>query len=231
MMNTWKWTLALTGLIGLGCAAEADDELPVEDRAAVAAAPGFCGGIANIPCPSGETCIDDPTDPCDPQAGHADCGGICVPSLCGGIAGIPCPGDEICVDDPGDGCNPDKGHADCSGICVADVFCGGIAGIQCPDGQICVDDPTDLCAPPEGNDCAGLCVPDPGGCSSNAECEISEYCEFDAGTCGGSGSCEPRPMGCTNQLSPLCGCNGQTYLNGCLAAMGRQSVASDGPCN
>lgn len=37
-----------------------------------------CGGIAGLPCPSGLTCVDDPSDHCDPNAGGADCSGICV---------------------------------------------------------------------------------------------------------------------------------------------------------
>jgi hypothetical protein len=40
--------------------------------------PAFCGGIAGFPCPTGQTCIDDPSDDCDPNQGGADCGGICV---------------------------------------------------------------------------------------------------------------------------------------------------------
>jgi hypothetical protein len=39
--------------------------------------PIFCGGIAGRPCPEGQTCVDDPNDTCDPNAGGADCGGIC----------------------------------------------------------------------------------------------------------------------------------------------------------
>lgn len=38
----------------------------------------FCGGIAGIQCPNGYTCVDDPTDTCDPKSGGADCGGICI---------------------------------------------------------------------------------------------------------------------------------------------------------
>lgn len=38
----------------------------------------MCGGIAGIPCETGQTCIDDPADGCDPAAGGADCSGICV---------------------------------------------------------------------------------------------------------------------------------------------------------
>ena len=41
----------------------------------------MCGGIAARPCATGLTCVDDPTDSCDPKAGGADCGGICVPSI------------------------------------------------------------------------------------------------------------------------------------------------------
>ncbi len=39
----------------------------------------FCGGIAGIACPDGQTCVDDPSDSCDPMNGGADCGGMCVP--------------------------------------------------------------------------------------------------------------------------------------------------------
>ena len=40
----------------------------------------MCGGFAGLACPSGySSCIDDPTDGCDPAAGGADCPGVCVP--------------------------------------------------------------------------------------------------------------------------------------------------------
>ena len=38
----------------------------------------MCGGIAAIPCPEGKSCVDDPSDTCDPAKGGADCSGICV---------------------------------------------------------------------------------------------------------------------------------------------------------
>ncbi|MBA4142246.1 MAG: Kazal-type serine protease inhibitor domain protein [Nitrosospira sp.] len=38
----------------------------------------MCGGIAGFPCPAGKTCVDDPSDDCDPARGGADCPGICV---------------------------------------------------------------------------------------------------------------------------------------------------------
>ena len=39
--------------------------------------PQACGGIAGIQCPQEKTCVDDPTDECDPKQGGADCPGIC----------------------------------------------------------------------------------------------------------------------------------------------------------
>jgi len=35
-----------------------------------------CGGFAGIQCAG--TCVDDPTDDCDPKSGGADCMGLCV---------------------------------------------------------------------------------------------------------------------------------------------------------
>jgi len=37
-----------------------------------------CGGIAGTPCPENQTCVDDPSDDCDPAKGGADCIGICT---------------------------------------------------------------------------------------------------------------------------------------------------------
>jgi hypothetical protein len=109
--------------------------------------PGFCSGFPGFPCPPGATCIDDPNDDCDPQAGGADCAGICVreeePRRCGGIAGETCPPGYECADDRRDACNPDAGGADCpgvcrpapSGTCRSDADCAVIAAcLVCADG-------------------------------------------------------------------------------------------------
>jgi hypothetical protein len=112
--------------------------------------PSFCGGIANIPCPKGETCVDDPSDDCDPKNGGADCGGICIttpqPSTCGGIAGIPCPEGETCIDDPSDDCDPKNGGADCGGICVTTG--GTCGGVTCGKGTVCCNPLLGICTKP-----------------------------------------------------------------------------------
>lgn len=113
--------------------------------------PAFCGGIAGIPCPDGQTCVDNPNDGCDPNAGGADCGGICVAvppaTFCGGIAGLPCPDGERCVDDPSDDCDPTAGGADCGGICVEAQTCGEV---QCGAGLVCCNPVMGICTKPGG---------------------------------------------------------------------------------
>jgi hypothetical protein len=69
--------------VQLGCSAEAE---AAQDVAAETAQPTeggqtggqFCGGFASITCPEGLLCVDDPNDSCEPTAGGADCGGVCV---------------------------------------------------------------------------------------------------------------------------------------------------------
>ncbi len=113
--------------------------------------PSFCGGIAGIPCPPGQQCVDNPSDGCDPQNGGADCGGICIEAppthtFCGGIAGIQCPDTEQCVDDPNDSCDPKQGGADCGGICVAaGEACGDVT---CGSGTVCCNPLRGLCTKP-----------------------------------------------------------------------------------
>ena len=41
--------------------------------------PSRCGGFGAIQCQTGMSCVDDQGDSCDPNAGGADCGGVCVP--------------------------------------------------------------------------------------------------------------------------------------------------------
>jgi hypothetical protein len=173
--TTLAYGFALAGVLGFGwgCDVETETELGRELDDQHLRSGSFCGGIASIPCPAGESCVDDPNDDCNPNKGGADCGGICVgPAPCGGFAGLTCQGKgQVCVDDPGDDCDPGNGGADCGGICVAPVFCGGFGNFPCEDGYLCVDDPRDDCDPNNGGaDCSGLCVPDPDAC-------VGFYCE------------------------------------------------------
>ncbi|MGB2985997.1 MAG: Kazal-type serine protease inhibitor domain-containing protein [Phycisphaerae bacterium] len=89
------------------------------------------------------------------------------------------------------------------------------------------------------NDCyaalAGMSVDYPGECLpmfciSNDDCFLGEYCLKAVGDCAGFGKCAERPEICQDVLGPVCGCNGETYLNPCKAARAGENVAYGGAC-
>jgi len=46
-----------------------------------------CGGFAGLACLEGLTCVDDPSDDCDPKNGDANCIGMCIHGHGGGNGG------------------------------------------------------------------------------------------------------------------------------------------------
>jgi hypothetical protein len=135
----------------------------------------LCGGFAGLTCPGEGTCVDDPSDNCDPENGGADCGGICecnVLALCvEGFVYDASPEVCACVEDsepnacalvlcpPNSICEVVDDEAVCKPIePPPGPFCGGFGGFPCPGAGTCVDDPTDTCDPDNGGaDCGGIC--------------------------------------------------------------------------
>ncbi|MDP3273624.1 MAG: Kazal-type serine protease inhibitor domain-containing protein [Deltaproteobacteria bacterium] len=65
-------------------------------------------------------------------------------------------------------------------------------------------------------------------CSANNDCASGYFCS--GTTCGGAGRCAVQPGACTAQYTPVCGCDGRTYGNGCTAASAGVRVVSQGEC-
>jgi hypothetical protein len=104
-----------------------------------------CGGLSGSKCTDGATCIDDPSDACDPNNGGAGCTGICVSLACGPSKA--CPAGYKCGDD-----------GTCRAVKIA--TCGGLELKPCPSGTKCIDDATDGCDPKSGSvSCPGVCMP------------------------------------------------------------------------
>jgi hypothetical protein len=65
-------------------------------------------------------------------------------------------------------------------------------------------------------------------------CKGNQWCDFPANAACGiadqTGVCKTRPDVCTREFMPVCGCNGQTYSNACVAAASGFDVAYVGVC-
>jgi subtilisin-like proprotein convertase family protein len=70
-------------------------------------------------------------------------------------------------------------------------------------------------------------------CTDSRSCAAHEYCALpESSACGqaAQGVCEPRPQGCDWNATPVCGCDGTTYRNGCFATLSGVSVQHEGQC-
>lgn len=69
------------------------------------------------------------------------------------------------------------------------------------------------------------------GCAHEDDCGKGFYCEIPSiGQCDKRGVCTESPGFCTEDYTPVCGCDGTTYSNACYAAVAGKNIASDGAC-
>jgi len=146
---------------------------------------------------------------------------------CGGPDNIACATGEFCE-------KPD-------GACAADAEgeCKPTPG-SCPSTfiPVCGCDGTTY-----SNACfadsAGVPVKAAGACAAGvacggggAACPTGQFCLPPVGTCttGAAGLCAPIPPVCSKISNPVCGCNGTTYDNACLALTASVAINHAGPC-
>lgn len=71
------------------------------------------------------------------------------------------------------------------------------------------------------------------GGSSGVKCPKGKFCKKPAGSCGSksaTGHCKEIPSGCPKKLDPVCGCDGNTYQNPCLAEAKSVNIDHKGSC-
>ena len=112
--------------------------------------------------------------------------------------------------------------SDCDGPAVdGNCFCDD----DCAEYGDCCADRVEVCEAPVAPACGGL---------AGLQCGEGFYCDYSAdANCGfadQTGVCREIPAACTEALSPVCGCNGETYDNSCAAAQAGMSVTSEGSC-
>lgn len=191
---------------------------------------GFCGSSAMGFCWCDELCSEY-GDCCD------DYEPICAPKqACGARAGDTCSDDEYCAYEPDETC----GWADAESVCKPrPEFCTREYAPVCGCNSQTYANRCMANAAGQGILNEGPCEPEPEpepescGGENGGNCEDGQYCHFEPNSACGTpkgGQCKDKPAACDQAEALVCGCDGETYNNECMANMQGVSAASEGAC-
>jgi len=156
--------------------------------------------------------------------------GVCDATLaCGGAAGDTCDDDQYCRLSPGEcaddaeGECADKPHS-CPSVYAPVCGCDGVTyDNRCRAAS------------------AGVNVASMGECDSETACGGTagdtcgddQFCNRPEGECAddAEGVCMDRPQVCPPILDPVCGCDGVTYENACVAHGAGVTISAQGECD
>ncbi|MGA1840304.1 MAG: Kazal-type serine protease inhibitor domain-containing protein [bacterium] len=141
---------------------------------------------------------------------------------------VSCTGNSACS--PGNYCNKTPGDCSGEGSCVpVPELCPSIWEPVCGcDGKTYANE-CEASKVGINTDFTGECSAAGMWCQNNMGCPSFAYCKKDSCTIS-FGKCTIKPEFCVQVNSPVCGCDGKTYSNACLAAVSGINVKSTGTC-